>query len=210
MKKILAVDDQKEILYTLKAIAEVAKFEIVTCNNGVKALETLGKRNFDLVLVDYYMPEMNGIELVKKIRTINSKIPILVLTVDESLDTAKKFLESGATDFATKPIRAADLISRIKLHLELSDLKVSSFTGDIREQMPKGMSSQTMQRIMDYLEKLKNPETIESISLGTGLAYQTVHRYLIFFEETGFVMAELVYGKVGRPIKRYKKITGEK
>lgn len=208
MKKLLAVDDHKDILFTLRAIGELADFNVTTCDNGIEALKLLENENFDLVIVDYYMPEMNGLELVGKIRKIKPQIPILVLTVDESQEIAEKFMAAGATDFATKPIRPPDLFSRINLHLELSQLKEETLNEELKVEIPKGMSPQTLGLVIDYLRKIKDPESSETISLGTGLAYQTVHRYLIFLEKKGFLEARLDYGKVGRPIKKYA-IKGE-
>lgn len=202
--KILAVDDNKDILYTLQAIAEVAGFDLTPISKGGEALKILKQKSLDLVIVDYYMPDMNGLELVEKIRNFNSKIPLLVLTVDESLEIARRFMDAGATDFASKPIRAADLISRIRLHLELSKLKEPLSLDLKQEDIPKGMSGQTLQLIGDYLAGTVKPQSIEEISQGTGLAYQTAHRYLAFLEQEGLLNADLIYGKVGRPIKKYE------
>jgi two-component system response regulator DctR len=170
-------------------------------DSGFKGLELLKREPFDLLIVDYYMPEMNGIELVERIREF-SEVPILVLTVDESLDIANQFMEAGATDFATKPIRVADLISRINVHLSLSPGRPAWMEG---KELPKGMSGVTLQLIVDYLERAEEPENIDTISEGTGLAYQTVHRYMSYLAKEGIVEVDLVYGKVGRPLKRYFK-----
>jgi len=204
MKKVMAVDDDHDVLYTLHAISEVGKFHLTTLDNGYNALKRLEREPFDLVIVDYYMPEMNGMELVGRIRAVEPKLPILVLTVDESLEIAHKFMEAGATDFATKPIRVADLVSRINLHLNSSvNIHELDFIDD--QDIPKGMSAVTLQLIIRHLEQAKEPENIDSISKDTGLAYQTVHRYLSYLDQEGVVEVDLVYGKVGRPIKRYFK-----
>lgn len=204
MKKVMAVDDDHDVLYTLHAISEVGKFHLTTLDNGYNALKRLEREPFDLVIVDYYMPEMNGMELVGRIRAVEPKLPILVLTVDESLEIAHKFMEAGATDFATKPIRVADLVSRINLHLNSSvSIHELDFIDD--QDIPKGMSAVTLQLIIRHLEQAKEPENIDSISKDTGLAYQTVHRYLSYLDQEGVVEVDLVYGKVGRPIKRYFK-----
>lgn len=205
MEKILAIDDDQDVLFTLKAIGEVAKFEVDTCLNGIEAIKILEKEKFDLVIVDYYMPEISGLELVGEIRKINDNIPILVLTVDDSVIIAQRFFDKGATDFATKPIRAADLISRIRVHLKLSKLKEGDFGETIQHEIPKGLNLKTMKLILEHINKLKKSETIDVIAGKTGLAYQTVHRYLSFLEEKGFIVSDLTYGKVGRPIKTYLK-----
>lgn len=205
MINILAVDDDHDILFTLQAICKVATFNISISDDGHQALQLLQESNFNLIMVDYHMPKMNGLKLVKKIREMDNQIPILVLTVDESLDLANKFIDAGATDFAIKPIRAADLISRIKLHLKLNQLKN---TDEIQinideESLPKGMTIATLKIILEYLQKNKSPETINKISEKTGLAYQTVHRYLDYLLKANYIDVIKNYGKIGRPINQY-------
>ena len=201
MCKILAVDDDADILYTLQAIGEVAKFNMTTVDDGFKALELIQKDRFDLVIVDYYMPNINGLVLVKKMHDLYKEIPILVLTVDDSIDLARKFIDAGATDFANKPIKAADLISRVKLHLELAKTKPSQDLKDL--DLPKGLTFTTLQLILHFLKTMHVPSTIEAISQKTGLAYQTVHRYLNYLQKENYVEVEVDYGKIGRPIHKF-------
>src|SRR6056297_80433 len=202
MKKILAVDDEKDILYTLEEISDVADFNIKTALSGEKALKILKKEKFSLIIVDYHMPDMSGLKLVKEIRKLDLEIPILVLTVDESIELANNSLELGATDFANKPIKTADLISRIKIHLETTNEKNIDKYKDIK--VPKGMSQSTLIIVLNYLESRDDYETIDEIAGGTGLAYQTVHRYLKFLSNNNYLKKELNYGTIGRPIHKYK------
>lgn len=204
MKKILAVDDQQDILFTLEAIAEVADLNLKTTASGLDALKQIKNNKFDLLLVDYHMPDINGLKLVKKIRKINDEITILVLTVDESLDLAEKFLAAGADDFANKPIKTADLISRIKLHLSYSPQLEHKNSAIKNLDIPKGMTLKTLSIIYDYLKEKQTAETISKISAGTNLAYQTVHRYLNYLTEEDLAQVKLNYGKVGRPVHHYK------
>lgn len=204
MKKILAVDDEEDILFTLEAVADVADLNMTTTSRGLKALKYLKNNKFDLLLVDYHMPDINGLKLVKEIRKIDKEIPILVLTVDESMDLAKKFLKAGADDFANKPIKTADLISRINLHLNYNKSSKNTVEKIEALNIPKGMTQKTLAIIYAYLTKITKPETIEEISKGTNLAYQTVHRYLNYIADENLVEIKLNYGKVGRPIHRYK------
>lgn len=204
MKNVLAVDDDKDILYTLEAISDVAGFNIVTTSNGENLLENINIDKFSLLIIDYYMPNINGLDLVKKIREKYKDVPILILTVDESVDLAKEFLEAGATDFANKPIKAADLISRINLHLELADSQPANQEESENIDIPKGMSKKTFDLIYSYLKSVSQAQTIEEVARGTGLAYQTVHRYLTCMGNKGLVAVQLKYGEIGRPIHYYK------
>ncbi|ADO76618.1 response regulator [Halanaerobium praevalens] len=204
MKKILAVDDQQDILFTLEAIAEVADLNLKTTASGLDALKQIKNNKFDLLLVDYHMPDINGLKLVKKIRKINEEITILVLTVDESLDLAEKFLEAGADDFANKPIKTADLISRIKLHLSYSPQLEHKDSAIKDLDIPKGMTLKTLSIIFDYLKEKEKAETISQISAGTNLAYQTVHRYLNYLNDENLAKVKLNYGQIGRPVHHYQ------
>lgn len=204
MVRILAIDDEKDILFTLKAIGDVAGFAVVTVDNGYEALKLIKKEQFDLVMVDYHMPTLNGLKLVKETRKSDKKVPILVLTVDESVELAREFLEAGATDFAIKPIKAADLISRVKLHLELNEYKESKSLNMVQNKiLPKGLSSSTLEIILSFFKKSNKAHSLNSISSGTGLAYQTVHRYLDYLFHENYVDIEMNYGKVGRPVHKY-------
>lgn len=203
--RILAIDDDNDTLYTLKAIGEIAGYEVMPVENGHKGLELFCGNYYDLCIVDYHMPQMNGLKVVSRIRKIDSTIPILVLTVDESLELARKFLAEGASDFAIKPIRTPDLISRIKLHLKLNKYQgMYTVENILRDKLPKGLSSTTLQFIIETLKKNKEALTLNVISSITGLAYQTVHRYLDFLLQEDYVKLEIDYGKVGRPVHKYK------
>src|SRR6056297_1517821 len=196
MEKVLAVDDEQDVLFTLEAIGEVADFVIETVDNSKKALKKLRDNGYSLLIVDYHMPGMSGLQLVKEIRKEYKEIPILVLTVDESIELANDFLKAGASDFANKPIKTADLISRINIHLNMSDIESANFEKVNDLSIPKGMSRKTLKIIVDYLNKQTEFETIEEISEGTGLAYQTVHRYLKFLNNESIVNKDLSYGTV--------------
>ncbi len=210
MPKILAIDDELDILYTLQAIGEIAGFEVVIAENGLQGLKLIQAVDFDLILVDYHMPQMNGLEVVERIRKIDQDTPILVLTVEESVDLSQKFLDTGATDFAVKPIRTADLISRMKLHLKFAkskfedDEKVEPEIVNIdRLDLPKGLTPATLQMIIAYLKNMDQSKTINQISTEIGLSYQTGHRYLDYLQKNNYVKVEMCYGKVGRPIQKY-------
>ena len=107
------------------------------------------------------------------------------------------FLEAGASDFALKPIKAPDLISRVKLHLRLLEQQQSYI-------VDKGINRSTLNLIVRFMQQDEGALTSRHISEGTGLAYQTVSRYLQHMVAQNLVKTESNYGKVGRPIQLYK------
>ena len=108
--QILAVDDDNDILYTLGAIADLAGWKLHTATTGQEALLTYTTLSPDLIMVDYHMPGMDGVTLVRKIRALDGRVPIVILTVDDRHELAAQFRAAGASDFALKPV-GPDLIS---------------------------------------------------------------------------------------------------
>lgn len=113
---ILVVDDEKIIRFFLeKALYE--KYDVVVKENGQEALKWLQQGNKpDLVITDLYMPEMNGYELLKQIRSgkETANIIVIMLTGMECADEKKKCLELGANDYLSKPLNITQLINKIE------------------------------------------------------------------------------------------------
>lgn len=200
--RILAVDDDDGILYTLGAIGEVAGWHVDGVTDGKQALGKLQEGDdYDIVLLDYHMPNLNGLQVLQLLRADFTDLPVLVLTVDEDLRTAEAFLDAGATDFALKPIKAADLIARIKLHLRLAKAERRTESIVPAEELPKGIQYQTLAEIVRAVQQSDEYMTQQDLATETGFAYQTVCRYVSYLEDVGQIDVKLDYGKLGRPRK---------
>jgi len=178
------------MMNTLQEICLEAGWQSSEAANGTEGLALFEKEHPDLVLCDYHMPEKDGLITVKELRKRSKLVPIVVLTVDERQEIADAFLEAGASDFALKPIKAPDLISRLKVHLRL-------FRADA------GISKMTLRLIKEHLINSPCALTIADIADNSSLAYPTVHRYLMYLMDIGEVEVEADYGKVGRPKNKY-------
>lgn len=198
--QLLIIDDEPDIIYMVKAIGDLESWQVLGTTDGNEGLRMLKEHDFDLLLVDYYMPEMDGLKVVKKVRLFDRTLSIIVLTIDERYDTAQQFFAAGADDYAVKPIQTVDLISRIRVHLKKKGSRLGVFE---QLTLPKGMSLPTLDLIHYFLQQQKTPLSIVEISEKTGLAYQTIHRYLNFFEENNLVSVTQEYGQVGRPLRKY-------
>lgn len=127
MKKILIVDDDKNIINTTVDFLNRSGYETLSSGNGNEALEILqNNKSIDLIIVDLIMPIINGIEFCREIRNSNiyssyKKIPIIMLT--GLSDISDKFIgfEAGADDYLTKPFETLELLLRIKSLLKRSD-----------------------------------------------------------------------------------------
>lgn len=203
-KKILVIDDEPDIVYTIKEICEFAGHEVITANEGLTGIELFKEHEPNLIIVDYHMPKYDGLITVKKIRQIDDTVAILVLTVDERHEVLDKFMEVGATDFSVKPVKAPDLISRVNVNLRINAMQMQNKMDKESVFVDKGISVATLKMIEDYLKAEEEEASIKEISLGVELAYQTVHRYIQYLVDKGRVEMVLKYGKVGRPLNFYK------
>lgn len=197
---ILCIDDSEDVCFSLKALFQTQGWNTITAPGVKEGIQAFRQNRPQLVLIDYHMPNINGLEGVKMLHAISNTLPIIVLTIDENQEIANAFLEAGASDFALKPIKAPDIISRIKLHLRLLDQQQSYI-------VDKGINRGTLGLIVNYMSSMEDSITSRAISEGTGLAYQTVSRYLQHMVSQNIVSTESNYGKVGRPRQLYRLIS---
>lgn len=111
--KILVVDDEKRMVRFIQLNLEQDGFQVITAYNGNEALEQVRTQLPDLVLLDIMMPDIDGFEVLKKIREVND-VPVIMLTAKGEEDDRVKGLELGADDYITKPFSPRELVSRIK------------------------------------------------------------------------------------------------
>lgn len=202
--KIVIIDDEPDILYTIREICLHGGWEAATASSGKQGYELCKINRPNLAIVDYHMPDWDGLTTVKKIRQLDNAVSILVLTVDERQETAEKFITAGATDFAIKPIKSPDLISRIKMNLRINEIQQKYIEEKHQVYIDKGISPATLSIICDYLREKGDGLTIDEISGGLNLAYQTVHRYVQYLIEEKKIEIVPIYGQIGRPKNKYR------
>jgi two-component system response regulator DctR len=203
-KKIVIIDDEPDIQYTIKEICLYGGWDPIIGKSGIQGCELCKIHSPNLVIIDYHMPDWDGLTTVKKIRQFDGVASILVLTVDERQEIAEKFIAAGATDFAIKPIKSPDLISRIKINLKINEVQQKYAREKQQVFIEKGISPATLSIICDYLNEQREGLTIDEITSGLGLAYQTVHRYIQYLIEESKIEILPIYGQLGRPKNKYK------
>ena len=104
-KRILSVDDEPiNNKIVARIMKDEPKYEIIAASSGAEALALLEEQEFDLILLDMMMPEMDGMETLKRIRQ-KSQIPVVIMTADKTLDTSVEFAKLGCDDYLTKPLQ---------------------------------------------------------------------------------------------------------
>ncbi len=117
--RILVVDDETAILRFLETILNSVEFSVYKAENGRLAITAAATFRPELILLDLGLPDMDGIEVIKRIREW-SKVPIIVLSVREREDDKVMALDAGADDYLTKPFGAGELLARIRAALRRS------------------------------------------------------------------------------------------
>lgn len=134
METILIVDDEKNYPLILSAVLQDAGYETLTANSGLEALEILNHANadVDLILTDMKMPVMDGIELLEKIKAINPRLPVMMMTAYGTVEKAVEAMQKGAYNYILKPFdnegliifvkKAIDMYQVVKENLRLRDV----------------------------------------------------------------------------------------
>ena len=113
---ILIVEDELGIVQFLKQGLEEEGYEITTANDGAKGFELVQHQKFDLILLDWMLPKINGLDLCKAIRIKDQTTPILFLTAKDTVQETIEGLKAGANDYIKKPFSFEELAERIKVH----------------------------------------------------------------------------------------------
>jgi two-component system sensor histidine kinase/response regulator len=126
-KKILVVDDTPANIQLIASLLDGEGYDIELATSGFDALLSLKEADYDLILLDVMMPEMDGFETCHKIKEIEKykHIPVIFLTAKTEPDDITRGFKSGGVDYITKPFNAEELLSRVHTHLELKDHRES-------------------------------------------------------------------------------------
>jgi CheY-like chemotaxis protein len=127
--RVLLVEDQEEICLELRTLLEASALQVVVAGNGRMALKQLSERAFDLVLTDIFMDEMDGIELLQRLRKQFPSLPVVAMSGRRSVDLPQlRFIACslGAVDFLPKPVSGPLLLQRIATLLDDSGSAASS------------------------------------------------------------------------------------
>ena len=123
MKSILIVDDEENIRETLKDVLEDEGYAVFIAENGKVALSILNTNVVDVVLLDLWLPEIGGMDVLKMMRELNGDIPVIIISGHGTIDTAVKATKEGAFDFIEKPLSIEHILNVIDHAIKINDLK---------------------------------------------------------------------------------------
>lgn len=184
MKKIILIEDESSVVSFIKKGLQEINYEVSVAFDGITGIRLVEENNFDLVILDIMLPEMNGLDVCKEIRKNNKNIPILFLTALDSSENIVMGLENGGDDYLVKPFKFIELVARIKSLLrrshqnnttntellytnneyiyEFSDLIVNDYTKKVIRSNEEISLTSTEYKLLLYF--LNNPEKVISRS----------------------------------------------
>lgn len=196
-------------------------------SNGQDALAYLEKNPADLAIMDFYMPIMNGLELLREIRKRNKTLDIIMVTAANDAVHIKQLLSLGIIDYLVKPfeyVRFNHALAKFIEHQEL--LKQQNFSqqqldalldlspasmSDVSEELNKGLQDATLKMILNFMkEHGQESLTSKQIAEETHLSRVTIRRYMDYLVEKQKIVKDIDYTTGGRPsiIYRYMKQSG--
>lgn len=181
-------------------------------------ISSLKKNNIDLILMDVFLPEKSGIDILKSLREKNIFIDAIMITAANSTNEIKKAFAYGVVDYLVKPFefeRFKEAINkyRVKNKLLLNDevltqkdidtlLMNSSLESQVK--LPKGLNEKTLDRVIKFLNENSNEVwTLREIAYEIKISNVTIKKYMDYLESIGKVNSEMTFGNVGRPEYKY-------
>ncbi len=162
--KILIIEDEIGISNFLKQGLEEEGYTVTVTDDGAKGLQLALRSDYDLILLDWMLPNLSGLEVCKEIRKVNKIVPILFLTAKDTIQETVEGLKAGANDYVKKPFSFEELLERIKIHfrnveesdsLTLSYIKIDLNTRKVFSKEVEIILTQREFELLAYLIKNK-------------------------------------------------------
>lgn len=216
--RVLLVEDDLMVQEVNRQFIEkVEGFRVVgKAGNGEQGMEKIRDLAPDLVILDIFMPEQDGLETLYRVRREKYDVDIIVVTAAEDMQTVNQALKHGAVDYILKPFKFERMKQALENYRLLRQMRSKEVVTqdeldqllytrevDVNHNLPKGLNPFTLKQVIVYLNEQKLPRSAEEVAEKIGIARVTARRYLDYLEKTGQVMIDLQYGGIGRPINRY-------
>ena len=217
----MIVDDDPmvaEINRRYVELVEGFKIEAIVHSSN-EAFEILDKDEIDLILLDIFMPGMNGLDLLVQLRQAGKGTDVIVISAACDRQSIKKALQFGATDYIIKPFEFERLNSALLTYKGLANLmgeqdNLSQVELDqcmlykeqpLATQLPKGIDRNTLTAVWEQIKLLdRELFSTEEMARYIGVSRVSMRKYLEFLRQIGVLKLDLIYGTVGRPIYKYR------
>jgi response regulator of citrate/malate metabolism len=220
---VLIVDDDYRVAQVhADFVSRMPNMRVVgQAHTAAAALDAVVKHRPDLVLLDIYLPDAGGLEVLERLRRAGEHVPdVLLLTAARDMPTVRTAMRAGALHYLIKPVDFGTLHQRLTAYAELYERRRTEGDIDQREVdrlfglmrrgdsvaagLPKGHSSPTAERIVAVLRESDASLSAVQVADTVGISRATAQRYLSSLAQADVVRLELNYGSTGRPEHRYR------
>ncbi|MFJ1733591.1 response regulator [Streptomyces sp. NPDC088254] len=220
MIEVLVVDDDTRVAQVNSAYVEkVPGFHVAgeahSAAEALRQLESLPR--LDLVLLDHYLPDETGLDVVQEMRRRGHQADVIMVTAARDVTTVQSAMRHGALQYLVKPFNFAGLRAKLEAYAELRrtldgggeaeqadvDRIFGALSAPSEPGLPKGHSPTTAELVRQSLMSAQGALSAQEIADRTGVSRQTAQRYLKLLERTGRARLTLKYGDAGRPEHRY-------
>jgi response regulator of citrate/malate metabolism len=217
MIKVLIVDDDFMVAKVHAGfIQRTPGFDVVgVAHTGAQAIAETGRLMPDLVLLDIHLPDINGLDLMQKLRAAAPELDVLVISAAREVDTVRKALRGGIVHYLIKPFSQNDLQERLEhyrsAYLSLASSKEVAEQSDVNRvfgmertdrPLPKGCSVETLKLVEAALQEAAGDLSAAEVAVQLGTSRVSARRYLEYLYDEGALEVRLKYG-AGRPERRY-------
>ncbi len=180
MARILIVDDERAIRNSLKEILSLEQYEVEVAENGLQAIDFIKKMDFDAVLCDIKMPEMDGIEVLEKKNELAPDLPMIMISGHGTIDTAVESLKKGAYDYLEKPPDLNRLLVTLRNALDRSNLvqETKVLKKKISSRYTMVGESEAIRNIQEMVERVAATDARVLITGENGTGKEVVARWL--------------------------------
>lgn len=224
---VIAEDDPNIAEIQSRFIEKIEGFEVVGIGNTIaESEEIIDVFQPDLVLLDVFFPDGNGVDLLWKIRRQYKNIDVIFITAAKEVGTLQDAIRGGAFDYVLKPMTFSRFQSTLRKFYDhrhrfteitnLDQTEVDQIIHPAQEsvqhnvRMPKSINPLTLEKVEEEVNKLDSAGVnAEDIGLQIGVSRTTARRYLEFLVSKGTVKPSLVYGSVGRPERLYYQVASK-
>lgn len=218
---LIVEDDPMVAMINEQYVCKNEQFTVVgSCRNGEDAIEFLKSNKVDLVVLDVFMPKMNGVETLKKIRELKISTDVIMVTAANDTTTLEETMNLGVIDYLIKPFAFERFqIALTKFESRITALKGTSTidqsgidsimlhnqsAAQIEKNLPKGIQEATLTKIMDYFDRNGGWQSGDMISEKIGVSIVTVRHYMNYLVEQKIITESINYETGGRPCMLYK------
>lgn len=183
-----------------------------------EATTLLDVLNPDLVLLDIYFPDGNGLDILRELRQKELSPDVILITADRDVNTLQEAMRGGVIDYLLKPVifsrleesinkylsQKQQFINRVDIDQSMADAMLNSTSSATISRLPKGIDGVTLEKVRQLFTN-KNQLTADQAGELIGASRTTARRYLEYLISSGELSADLSYGSVGRPERTYFK-----